>query len=211
MILNRKKNLLFSLALLLVCGQAWAQTNRGSLTPAQIRAKASQYQEYKQLLADPDPSVRFAAVSEMLKSNDKNMKTLAFDAAFLSAESALRGLALKERVLSLSSLVLEPLDEAAKEELAVIGHHGFGFKLSEPNHSTGAVRFYGLGGFDGWGSVAGEELSFQMTFTSQNTVSGHLRLGENGKMTGIVHWRNLEGKDGRRDHSGSANVAVSVN
>lgn len=191
-----------------ICCQSFAQNSGRAITADQIRAKAGKYKEFKQLLADPDPSIRFAAISEMLLSDDKNMKALAFDAGFQSAESVIRAMVLKERVLSLTTLVFEPVSADDEAALAAVGANRVVVAVSSPNATNGSARFDGPFHYTGSASVSGEELMFMTKYSDNIRLAGRLRLGDNGKLMGTVHWNYVENS---KLKSFVASVSASIN
>ncbi len=79
-------------------------------TPDAIRAQASRIGELRQLLADRDPSTRYAAFDKMTDSSDPAAQELAYDAAFSSAEGAMRALALRKRLMHMATVTVEITD-----------------------------------------------------------------------------------------------------
>ena len=76
----------------------------------QIRAHAARIKEARALLDDREPSVRLAALDDMTNSNDAVMQEVAYEAGFSSADGAMRALALKRRLMHMSSLTVEVID-----------------------------------------------------------------------------------------------------
>jgi hypothetical protein len=146
-----------------------------------IRAQAQRMKEYRALLADPDSNVRLAALDEMLKSSEPALRELAFEAGFASADQNMRALALRARILSMKSFVLElqNLPKLEDQELrrfsANFGGLAPSFEIEKVDAQTGNIELR----FGGSGRVAGQEFSF--------IVSGggaRLRLIDGGVMTG---------------------------
>jgi hypothetical protein len=168
-----------------------AQNRSESTSPEQIRKQAANLKEYRDLLASPDPSIRFAAVSEMLKSTNNTLRAMAFDAAFQSADSAIKALALKERILTMSGLVIEAVDPRQAEELAVFGLAKFSIPIGKPdmNRGTSETGYFNPHNLYGTLSVAGEEFSFQVSEPGGRYVRGRFRLGDGGKLNGSLQWQ----------------------
>ena len=91
-------------------GSAPSATPSSSISSDQIRARAAKMSEARALLNDPDPSVRMAALDEMTKSSDIALQEVAYEVGFSSADSSMRALALRRRLVTMSSLSLEITD-----------------------------------------------------------------------------------------------------
>jgi len=84
---------------------------------AKIRANAGQYNELKQLLNNPDQSIRIAAFDGMVNSGDSALRNIALDEALANTDSTVQALALKEVIMDLDVLNFSMvLPENASEE-----------------------------------------------------------------------------------------------
>jgi len=147
-----------------------------------IRAQSQRMREYRALLADPDSNVRLAALDEMLKSSEPALRELAFEAGFASADQNMRALALRARIISMKSFVLE-LQNVAKladeERRRVIAHFGPNptFTITKVDEQTGNIEVQQCPG-----RVAGQEFSFSCA--GNNGPAMRLRLADGAVMTG---------------------------
>jgi hypothetical protein len=152
-----------------------------------IRAQSQRMREYRALLADPDSNVRLAALDEMLKSSEPALRELAFEAGFASADQNMRALALRARILSMKSFILESqnvaklADEEWRKVIALFGPNP-GFTITKVDAQTGNIDL-GASGHSYAGRVAGQEFSFSHTSGAHNGAV-RLRLTDGGVMTG---------------------------
>jgi hypothetical protein len=153
-----------------------------------IRAQAQRMKEYRALLADPDSNIRLATLDEMLASTEPAIRELAFDAGFASADQNMRALALRARILSMKSFILEPqntknLPTEAWEKLvkSIRPQLGFSYELTSADAQTGnvVIRLCGAG------RVAGQEFSFSCVRTVR------LRLSDDAIMMGTMSFNDL--------------------
>ena len=148
-----------------------------------IRAQAQRIKEFRDLLADRDPTVRLAALDEMLKSNDAAAREIAFEAGLGSAEPTMRALALRTRIFAMKSVVveLENRNKLPDEQWQVLMAHFGGpthtFGLSKPDPQTGNI----LVNERHSGQVSGQEFTFPY-----NSGVFRLTLGNAGVMSGTM-------------------------
>lgn len=191
--MKTKALLNFSAAILLALGvnQVSAQSRAPVATPDQIRNQAANIRQYKELLASPDASIRYAAVSEMLKSNDNGMRVLAFDMAFQSPDSSIRALALKERVLTMGSFVMEPANDNVASQLVDKRLNRIAIPIGRIDLARGvaAIDITVTNSLTGTVTVAGEEVIIDVGTTAYNIFyAGRFRLSEGGKLIGGIQW-----------------------
>ena len=151
-----------------------------------IRAQSQRMKEYRALLADPDSNVRLAALDEMLKSNEAALRELAFDAGFASADQNMRALALRERVLSMKSFVLDlqntnKVSDELWQKSAAHFRPALTFKIGRAEAQTGNLELV-MSGYNHQctGRVAGQELS-----VSCPAGTLRLRLTDGAVLTGL--------------------------
>lgn len=149
---------------------------------ARIREAAGRLAGYRKLLEDPDPNIRLAALGEMMSSPDVAARELAFKLGFASADSVMRSLALRQRLLNAKFIVLEiERDDGMSQQQweKSIAPYG-GSKISIPSFSLDPVTGEMKCGSSQIGRLSGEEMDFR---TSGGAI-GKMRLGPNATMTG---------------------------
>jgi len=108
---------------------------------AKIRANAGQYNEFKQLLNNPDQNIRIAAFDGMVNSGDSALRNIALDEALANTDSTLQALALKEIIMDLDvlnfSIVLP--ENASEESKAVVNKwtSSYGLTFFQKNKEEG--------------------------------------------------------------------------
>jgi len=108
---------------------------------AKIRANAGQYNEFKQLLNNPDQSIRIAAFDGMVNSGDSALRNIALDEALVNTDSTVQALALKEVIMDLDvlnfSIVLA--DSVSEESKAVVNKwaSSYGLTFFQKNKEKG--------------------------------------------------------------------------
>jgi hypothetical protein len=153
----------------------------GAPSADKIRAQSQRMREYRALLADPDSNVRLAALDEMLKSSEPALRELAFEAGFASADQAMRALALRARIFSMKSFILELQnvaklpDEEWQKIIQRIGGSVITVQITKVDVQTGNIDLQNC-----HGRVAGQEFSF----SCGNTAAARLRLTDGAVMTG---------------------------
>ena len=180
-----------ALAALLLLGFAGVTFAEGSTAELieNARKRAREIQEIKQVLADPDQTVRLAAFDAMVTSKDATQREMALDAGFASTDSVLRNLAFKHALLgqdqisftltvdaSASKVVQEKsaeyIDGYGSNWVAKIDPKTVDLVLGEFNHP----------GFDSYkGGVSGSQLTL-----SYHNVSADLRLQDDNSLAGTV-------------------------
>lgn len=205
MIRNVKSNVLAAalaiFSLLGVHSPLLAQGNDSKpVSLEEIKAKANYYRDARQLLADPDASVRLAAINEMIRSSDPGLRSAAFEAAFSSGDEAIRSLAVKERLLALASFVFVPEKGKEAEALAEAGLQNVAFVRERAQSESDDVINIDYGSI----SISGQTISVR--YSGGWSFSGTLRHDEGGKMTGVLGW-----KDGTGEKTGSVPVVLMLN
>lgn len=159
----------------------------GAASPERIRAQALRMKEYRDLLNDRDANVRMAALDEMIKSSDNALREVAYDAAFSSADQTMRALALRTKLLSMKTLVvdLENSSNMPEAQWAKLVEQFQGTRvvltIDKTDPQTGT--FTGAhGSFTVTGVISGQELTSRL----YGGGSLRLRLGDAGVMTGTV-------------------------
>ncbi len=114
-------------------------------SPDKIRAQSQRMKEFRALLADPDSNIRLAALDEMLKSNEPAMRELAFDAGFASADQNMRALALRARVLSMNTFVIDlqntaKMDDDSWQKLVAANRPHLTFTITKSDPQTGNLE-----------------------------------------------------------------------
>jgi hypothetical protein len=151
-----------------------------------IRAQSQRMREYRALLADPDSNVRLAALDEMLKSGEPALRELAFEAGFASADQNMRALALRARIMSMKSFILELKnvekldDERWRKVVSYFGGPALSFTITKVDAQTGNIDLYQCPN----GRVAGQEFSF-----SCGPRAVRLRLADGAVMSGFLSYR----------------------
>ena len=169
---------------------AVAQTSAADIVE-QGRERARQLDEVKQVLNDPDQSVRLAAFEAMVDSDDPLMRELALDTGLASTDQVLRGLALKYAVLGLEQLNirLAPDPDAPKESQgrveAYLQKTGAGYTLDIDSKSIDLSRgyFHKPGNANNSGNVSGLVLTFDYQY-----YAGELHLQDDNTLAGTVHY-----------------------
>lgn len=139
---SRYSNFLITALAIVLCSPV---ANASEIDVAAIQARAAKIKEVKDLLNNPDASIRLAAMDAMFASDDLALREAAFYAGMNSADESLRSLAVRHRFAEKSVLSLEMVlpDEPSEEQKALYQYYGGSLKL-EPNAfdlTTGQFSF----------------------------------------------------------------------
>ncbi len=142
---------------------------------AKIRANASQYNEFKQLLNNPDQSIRIAAFDGMVNSGDSALRNIALDEALTNTDSTLQALAFKEIIMGLDVLnfsiaLSENVSEKGKKIVTKWSStYGLTFWSDKRNKETGSFEGRTTDHHTGMnGNISGLEIIFSSN--SQNCM-----------------------------------------
>lgn len=115
-------NLARCATLAIACGAALARADEPAtrpMSPADVlkaaKAQAPDVEQLRAALRSPDPSVRVAAFSAMIESNNVTLTTLAINEGHGSADVVLRDLAARAAVKELRTIILDLGSNASKE------------------------------------------------------------------------------------------------
>ncbi|MEQ8859936.1 MAG: hypothetical protein RIC56_14935 [Pseudomonadales bacterium] len=181
---------LFTLAMALGLDAIAAQTSAAEIIE-QARARARQIDEIKQVLNDPDQTVRLAAFEAMVGSGDPLMRELALDAGFASSDEVLRGQALKHAILGLEqlSITLSP-DPAAPQAVQqrvqnYLEKTGASFILNIDTKDVdlGKGAFHQAGNASRNGNVSGLVVTFDYQYHT-----GELHLTDDNTLAGTINY-----------------------
>ena len=151
-----------------------------------IREAAGRLAAYRKLLEGQDANLRLAALSEMLTYPDAAVRELAFKLGFASAESEMRSLSLRQRLINAKLIVLELEREGSisqqqwEKSIAPYG----GAKISLASFSLDPVTGEMKSGSTQIGRLAGEEIDIRIP----NGAVGKMRLGPNATMVGRLSY-----------------------
>jgi len=113
---------------------------------SKIRANAGQYNEFKQLLNNPDQSIRIAAFDGMVNSGDVALRNIALDEALANTDATLQAFAFKEiimdlRVLNFSIEKSEGISEESKKIVKQWSStYGLTFSSKQKNKEKGSFE-----------------------------------------------------------------------
>jgi hypothetical protein len=159
----------------------------------EARGKARQIEEAKAALSDPDQNVRLAVFSGLVVSDDAAMRELALDMGLSSADSLLRGAALKHSFLARESVImtLSPSQTAsaaarkAAEEFIAKRGSIYSLKISSRDKDVNRGTFSDIGCGSCTGIVSGTTVSIgygqfaaQLRLQDDNSLRGTARLSE---------------------------------
>ena len=178
-------------ALLLVgfAGAAFAEGTTSELIE-NARKRAREIQEIKQVLSDPDQTVRLVAFDAMVSSGNATQREMALDAGFASADSVMRNLAFKHALLGQNQInMVIAVDISApkavqEKSVAYIDKYGSSWVLRIDPKTVDLVtgKFVSPNGTIYQGAVSGPRLTFIYEHRS-----GELRLQDDNSLTGTVH------------------------
>jgi hypothetical protein len=183
----------FCVAALLASVVATGQTPLAATDHAgtidQIRDRARQMEESKQILSDPDQTVRLAAFEAMVLGDDDLMREMAIDAGLASTDELLRALALKHALLGLGQLSITlAVDESAPKAIqersrAYLEKNGRSYLLKiEAKRTDLRTGLFGTGGASYKGNVSG----FVVTF-DYGPYAGELYLQDDNALAGTLY------------------------
>ena len=189
------------LALVLFIAPACGATEKGTKPPLpdfsadQVRGRAAKLKEMRDLLSDKEPTVRLAAFSQMVDSEDTDVQELAFDFGFSSADAAIRSIALKKRLLRMSNFAVEVIKYGGdwiakdiKQGRGVTIPTTISWKIGAKDRNTGFLAFgFHNGEAKGGGvSISGKNVSIQTdgNFSGSPACSGTLTLNDSNELVG---------------------------
>ena len=76
-----------------------------------IKQRAAEIQKWRATLADPDPTVRLAAIEAVLRGKDPSLRALAIDAALKMNDPGIQAAALVNIFTTVRTIVVEPAKE----------------------------------------------------------------------------------------------------
>ncbi len=180
-----------ALAALLLLGFAGVTFAEGSTAELieNARKRAREIQEIKQVLADPDQTVRLAAFDAMVGSGNATQREMALDAGLASTDSVLRNLAFKHALLGQDqiSITLIVDTEASKvvQEKSVerIDRHGGNWvAIIDPKTvDLVAGKFNHPGNSSMKGGVSGPQMTLKY-----GDVGAEMRLQDDNTLVGKV-------------------------
>jgi hypothetical protein len=78
-----------------------------------VKQRAAEIQKWRTTLADPDPTVRLAAVESALRGKDPSVRALAIDAALKMNDLGIQAAALVNIFATIHTIIVEPAKEGA--------------------------------------------------------------------------------------------------
>jgi hypothetical protein len=78
-----------------------------------IKQRAAEIQKWRATLADPDPTVRLAAIEAVLRGKDPSVRALAIDAALKMNDPGIQAAALVNIFATIRTIIVEPAKEGA--------------------------------------------------------------------------------------------------
>jgi len=149
----------------------------------QIQQRAQHIQEFRDLLNDPDQTIRLAALDAMLKSDDLAMREMAYGICFNSADETMRVVCLKNRLADLQTVTVQvdEIDNPTKQQQKALNDWGgvYSFEIKDYDEKTGQFTCAGGSYRNGKGQVAGSGIEF-----SQQYCQGSFRLVDGGVLEG---------------------------
>jgi len=147
----------------------------------EIQERANKVKQFKELLGNPDQTVRVSALDVMLKSDDQVMKEIAFNLGFASADDTMRAIALKNKILYMKYLNfdLTLTDKPNKGEKKSILNF-YRVNVQEYNVNSGAFNFGKYG--HSRGQVSGTGLNLQ----SNSGCNANTILSEGAMLKGSL-------------------------
>ena len=154
----------------------------------QIQERAAKVKQFKELLNNPDQTIRVSALDVMLKSNDQVMRELAFNQGFSSADAAMNAIALKNKINYMQQLnfTLKLTDNPTEEEKKSITEYysnKYSIQISEYDLNTGSFTFRA-----GKGQVSGAQVSTQ--YSAGTRCSSNSRLSDSALLKGTLKCSN---------------------
>jgi len=158
----------------------------------QIQERAAKVKQYRELLGNPDQTIRISALDVMLKSDDHVMRELAFNLGFSSADDAMRAIALKNKIvymkhLNFSLSLTKTPTEIEKKGILQKFSHAYSIDIQGYDINSGAFKFGRYGKLKG--QVSGTGVSLQSTYCSAN-----IALSEGATLTGTLKCTNSDYK-----------------
>jgi hypothetical protein len=185
--------------------QKGAKATLPDVSADQIRGRAAKLKEMRDLLADKEPTVRLAAFSQMVDSEDTDAQEMAFDFGFSSADAAILNIALKKRLLRMSSFTVEVTkyggDWIARETKAGRGvtiPNSISWKIDAKDMNAG-ILWFGVNNNEARGgsvSISGKSVSIR---TDGNWASpgcrGTFILNDSNELTGPLSCSGFAGSN----------------
>lgn len=150
-------------------------------TPDAIRERAKAIQELRDLLKSPDASIRLSALEAMLESCTPSLREVGYDVAFGSQDNAMRSLALKSKVLSMSQIVVElmPPEKLSSEQDGFVRSYNLKHPIAIGEKDPAS------GNFSPQGNIVGTVNGLELQVREYQAVV-RLRLGEGAVLVGTV-------------------------
>lgn len=150
----------------------------------QIQERAAKVKQYRELLGNPDQTIRISALDVMLKSDDHVMRELAFNLGFSSADDAMRAIALKNKLVYMKQLnfnlsLTETPTEVEKKAILEQFSHAFSIDIQDYDINSGAFKFSSRSG--NTGQISGTGISLQSYRCSANAA-----LSEGATLIGVL-------------------------
>jgi hypothetical protein len=95
------------LGALIILVVALATTTVNAQTPEAIKQRAAEMQKWRATFADPDPTVRLAALEAVLKGKDPSLRALAIDAALKTDDAGVQAAALLNIFAGTRTIIME--------------------------------------------------------------------------------------------------------
>jgi len=152
----------------------------------QIQERAAKVKQYRELLGNPDQTIRISALDVMLKSDDHVMRELAFNLGFSSADDAMRAIALKNKIVYMKQLnfnlsLTETPTEVEKKGILEEFSYAYSIDIQDYDINSGAFKFRNYGRSKG--QVSGTGLSLQ---DNSYNCSANTALSEGATLMGTL-------------------------
>lgn len=158
---------------------------------AAIQAQAAQIKQANELLNNPDPNLRLAALEAMLSSDNLAMREAAYTAGFASASDTIRAVTARKRFSELTTLVFElSLPENATEDQKKQFNKWagkFDVQVLKYDEASGTFELVTDSTYKGSGNVSGIRLNFAL----RAGFSGKLSLNDESVYVGSVNYKDV--------------------
>ena len=149
----------------------------------QIQERAAKVKQFKELLNNPDQTVRVSALDVMLKSNDPVMRELAFNLGFSSADAAMNAIALKNKIkymkqLNFNLTLTDSPTALEKKAIQETFSNNYYIEIKDYDSNTGSFLTHR---YRGKGQVSGSEIS-----TISKDCSTNVRVSDGASLKGVL-------------------------
>ena len=159
-----------------------------------VKAKASEYDELRNMLNSPDPSVRLATFVAMSKSTEIELRDMAFTEALSSSDLALRTAAFEKLMNSgIKQITLTPKEVSlsaiqGKPWASKFNPYKLTFHSARVSGSSSGLTFNGVGdSFPGSGLYADlSGLLLKWGGSGSQSCNGQIELKEGAQLEGFV-------------------------